>query len=280
MSINNSITSNNTNKEKKERIDIKNIVSGKSIKYIFIALILVGISIGLSFILGQLTYSYFETNASNLGYLYSIIFSSISFFFFVKFSRKNMDINELRKFIVIYFLIYFMITGVILIFLADNVSYFYSTAGASLILFSIYILIIFLMNPGILGIAGSFKQIFSTGKQVRVIVVYLFIVFMQVFGFSLLNYAISWFASFKGYNPAYNIPNPPGEWFDFLYFSFITFVTIGYGDIHPLSRAAKFSAIIQAVEAHIISILFLAILFVYISSTLEANSDDESDTNK
>ena len=250
---------------------LKDLFSLESLKCILLSIILIGVAIGLSFILGQYTYIFFETNASNTGHMYSIIASAIAFFFFIKYLRKKKDIKEIRIFILLYFIIYFVIVSIILVFLYENVSYFLSTLGNSLILFSIFTLIIFLLNPGILGInSGNFKKIFSEGKQVRVILIYLIIVFMQVFGFSLLNYAISWFSWFKGWTSAYNVSTPPGNWFDFIYYSFITFATIGFGDVFPLIPAAKFSAIIQAVTSHIVSILFLAILFVYISSNFKS----------
>ncbi|MHA1271561.1 MAG: potassium channel family protein [Candidatus Helarchaeota archaeon] len=275
MSSSNSQNKNNTEKQNL----LKCIFSKDALKCIIVAILSVSVAVVISFILGQLTYQILETNASNSGHLYSIIISSITFFFFTRYYSKNKKIDELRTFLILYFVIYFLIVGVILIFLYENISYFFSTLGNSLILFSVFTLLIFLLNPRILGIRGSFKQLFSSGKQVRVILVYLFIVLMQVFGFSLLNYSISWFSWSKGWPAAYNLSSVPGDWFDFIYYSIITFATIGYGDIHPISNAAKFSSIIQAIVSHIISILFLAILFVYISSSLENQNNENSAEN-
>ncbi|MHA1230737.1 MAG: potassium channel family protein [Candidatus Helarchaeota archaeon] len=263
-------------KDQKEKTNfLKAFITPESLRCILFALILVGITVSISFLLGQLTYMYLETNASNSGHMYSIILSAITFFFFTKYYNKNKNIVQLRAFLILYLVVYFSLVCIILTFLYENVSYFVSTLGNSLILFSVYTLITFLLNPEILGIHGSFRKIFAKGQQVRVILVYLSILLMQVFGFSLLNYAISWFAWYKHLPTAYNLDTPPGTWFDFIYLSFITFVTIGYGDIHPVSNAAKFSAIIQSVLSHIISILFLAILFVYISSSIEESSTDK-----
>lgn len=268
------IKSNNDN-ELKKSIGSTNLFSKENFKYIFITIIIIGVSIGVSFILGQLTYQILQTNASNSGHLYSIIISSVSFSLFIRYMRNRKRIANLRKFLSLYFIIYFILTVIILLFLYENVSYFFSTMGNALILFSIYTLIIFLMSPGILGIRGSFRSLFSTGKQFRIIIIYLSIVLLQVFGYSLLNYAIYWFAQTKGIE-AFAISSSSGTWFDFLYFSFITFATIGYGDIHPLTNAAKLSSITQAVVSHVLSILFLAILFVYISNSLECALDEEN----
>ena len=99
---------------------------------------------------------------------------------------------------------------------------------------------------------------------------------MQIFGYSLLNYAISWFAWDKWAIASYDEVINAGTWFDFIYYSVITFSTIGFGDIHPISNAAKFSAVTQAIISHITSILFLAILFVYISSTLGSEPEERN----
>jgi len=62
--------------------------------------------------------------------------------------------------------------------------------------------------------------------------------------------------------PATN--NPPGimslghtsNWPDFLYFSFTTLTTLGYGDIHPISHQARSLAILEAASG----VLYVAFL--------------------
>ncbi|TFF89049.1 MAG: potassium channel protein [Promethearchaeota archaeon] len=264
------------NKNKKEKTHSSGgLFTKENFKYILLTIIIIGIAIGISFILGQFTYKILQTNASNSGHLYSIIISSFTFTLFIKYMQDKKKLVNLRKFLILYLIIYFILISIILIFLYDNITYFLSTMGNALILFSVYTLIIFLISPDILGIRGSFHRIFSKGRQLRIIIIYLSIVLLQVFGYSLLNYAIYWFAQSKGIE-AYQLSSS-SNWFDFLYFSFITFTTIGYGDIHPLTNAAKLSTITQAIISHILSILFLAILFVYISNTLSKSSSEEEE---
>ena len=100
--------------------------------------------------------------------------------------------------------------------------------------------------------------------------VYLGIALMQLFGFALLNYSINLQAG----GTAFAFPGSGGSLFDFFYYSIITLTTIGYGDIHPLTPAAKFSAMTQAIISHIVTVLFLAILFVYISSAFGSTEED------
>ena len=261
-SKNSSQNSNSSKTEKK--------VLGFSIKYIIMAIVVIGIAIGIAFIFGQLSFGILETNASNAGHLYGIITSAVAFFFFASYMRRKMEIEEIRKFFLIYFAVYFALVLVILIPLLENITYLYSTIGNALILFSVYTLILFLLNPGILGISGHFKKIFAGGKQVRVIMVYLAIAMMQLFGFALLNYSINLQAG----GTAFAFPGSGGSLFDFVYYSIITLTTIGYGDIHPLTPAAKFSAMTQAIISHIVTVLFLAILFVYISSAFGSTEED------
>lgn len=52
----------------------------------------------------------------------------------------------------------------------------------------------------------------------------------------------------------------------FLYYSVITFTTIGYGDITPVSPGARLVAGFQAMLGMIINVVFIAILFMYISN--------------
>ncbi|MHA1846271.1 MAG: ion channel [Promethearchaeota archaeon] len=256
---------------------IKELEKWHSIKYLLKAIGTIAIAVIISFVLGQISYKALDTNASNSGHLYSIIFSSIGFFFFAKQLRKRESVNYVRTFLMLYFLIYFIVVMIIVLFLKFNQTYFYSTTGNALILFSVFTLLIFLLSPDILGLAGGFKVLFRNGKHIRVLLVYMAISLLQIAGFALLNYAINLEAvssasSSSGY--AFNV-DEDFSLLDFFYLSTITFTTIGYGDLHPISNAAKFSGIIQAFLSHIISLLFLAILLLYLSSSIDINENDE-----
>ncbi|NMC04908.1 MAG: two pore domain potassium channel family protein [Candidatus Lokiarchaeota archaeon] len=255
---------------------LKELMSKESLKFLGIAILVIAVSIAIAFILGQASYGFLVSNASNAGHLYGIITSAIAFFFFARYLRRKKDIYYVRRFIVLYFIVYFAIVMLILAFLQGNVVYLLSTLGNSFILFSAYTLIIFIISPEILGVQGSgggFRKLFLSGQHVRVIVVYLFIALMQVFGFSLLNYAIQLY-SIPG-DPAYTgtVGGWPGSWFDFFYYSTITFATIGYGDIHPALPIAELSSTIQALLSHVLSILFLAVLLLYLSSSTSTTTD-------
>ena len=251
----------------------KEFRSRESVKYLVMAVFSIVGSIIFAFVMGQLSYSILESNASNAGHLYGIITSSIAFFLFARYLRHKKDILYVRTLLVIYFIGYAGCVMLILLFLQQNIVYLLSTTGNALILFSAYTLIIFIINPDILGVIGlkkGTKRLFLSGQHVRLILIYLSIVLMQIFGFSLLNLAIYTYSggtAFKGFDEQ-------GSWLDFIYLSTITFVTIGYGDITPVTPVARLSAILQALLSHIISILFIAVLLLYLSSAMSSSGNE------
>jgi len=52
----------------------------------------------------------------------------------------------------------------------------------------------------------------------------------------------------------------PGKYEDFVYFSFVTITTIGYGDIVPLSNAAKKLSILLGLTGHFYLVVVMAVL--------------------
>ena len=262
-------------------IFFKEITNKESLRFLGIAIIVIAISLAIAFALGQASYGFLVSNASNAGHLYGILTSSISFFLFARYLRNKKDILYVRRFLVVYFVIYFCIVMLILAFLQRNIVYFLSTLGNSFILFSAYTLIIFILNPEILGVfstGGNVRKLFLSGQHVRLILIYLFIAVMQVTGFSLLDYAIQLNSvdlySVRGTLAYIGVPGGgTGTWFDFFYFSMITFVTIGYGDMHPALPVSELASTIQALLSHVISILFLAVLLLYLSSSAPAVTD-------
>jgi hypothetical protein len=57
---------------------------------------------------------------------------------------------------------------------------------------------------------------------------------------------------------------------DFLYFSFITLTTLGYGDVTPVSALAKSLSIVIAIAGQLYMTILIAMLVgKYISSSIE-----------
>jgi hypothetical protein len=72
-------------------------------------------------------------------------------------------------------------------------------------------------------------------------------------------------------DPAYNI-NGVVDAADFIYYSFITLVTLGYGDIIPVASYARGSAVIEG----IIGVMYLAIIISRLVGLYIANSTEKT----
>ncbi len=82
--------------------------------------------------------------------------------------------------------------------------------------------------------------------------VYLLLGITWAFAYSLVE--LNFPGSFKGLHGDLSLEG--GERFDFIYYSFVTLTTLGYGDITPLSSQARSLSILQAVTG----VLFTATL--------------------
>ncbi|MDJ0740533.1 MAG: potassium channel family protein [Gammaproteobacteria bacterium] len=61
-----------------------------------------------------------------------------------------------------------------------------------------------------------------------------------------------------------HFPNGPPTWSDYLYFSFVTLTTLGYGDIAPVTPEAQSLAILQSTTG----VLYVAVLVAWLVSAL------------
>lgn len=55
-----------------------------------------------------------------------------------------------------------------------------------------------------------------------------------------------------------NQPDQGRNWADFLYYSFVTLTTLGYGDVHPVSRFAQSFSITEAIIGPLFIAIFIA----------------------
>jgi len=92
--------------------------------------------------------------------------------------------------------------------------------------------------------------------------VYVSILIFYTFGFGWIFFNIA--ASDPG-SFLYAVEKPV-TYSQFIYFSIITFATIGYGDITPVTSIARFLVGTEALIGAIVNVIFVAILFVYISN--------------
>lgn len=72
----------------------------------------------------------------------------------------------------------------------------------------------------------------------------------------------------------------PVDYSTFLYFSRITFFTIGYGDIIPTDYETQNLVGLEALTAHILSVIFIPILFIVVQEILNKKDSEGKDFDK
>lgn len=120
---------------------------------------------------------------------------------------------------------------------------------------------------GFLVVAITFalrQVVFGTemnlNRLIGAICVFLLLGIIWSFAYSLLELAVP--GSFKGFSPGHG----PGEDSSWLYFSFVTLTTLGYGDITPVSAMARSLAFMQAVAGQFyVAVLVAGLVSAYIS---------------
>jgi hypothetical protein len=130
--------------------------------------------------------------------------------------------------------------------------------------FGSYILMTFFFCPEVLGIERTLRDWFKHKKQMTVTLIYVSIVLLYLIGFGALYYDINSDPSSPG---AFSISSgeSPGLT-TFIYYSMVSFSTTGYGDITPLSTAARLVFFIESLMGLVINVLFIAVLLVFISN--------------
>jgi hypothetical protein len=117
----------------------------------------------------------------------------------------------------------------------------------------------------VLAISYSLKQVvfgteMNTNRLVGAICVFLLLGIIWSLAYSLVELAVP--GSFSGFGAG----EDPGSETSWLYFSFVTLTTLGYGDITPESATARTLAFLQAVVGQFyIAVLVAGLVSAYIS---------------
>ncbi|MBN2111948.1 hypothetical protein JW707_02500 [Candidatus Woesearchaeota archaeon] len=211
----------------------------------------------LSRYLAGLLKSYFQTTAQITVQMLMIFFTLGLFFVIIPVIRKRENVLGVR-----YALIGFLIVAV-----GMTLPALVLRRDAGLLLLELphiasYILLTFIYTPEVLGMDIDISKWFKHYKQILVILVYCSIVLLYITGFGWIYFNM---AQVDPGAFSYSV-NKPVEYPVYLYFSVISFATIGYGDITPVSTGARFLVCIEAMVGAIVNVIFIAILFVYISN--------------
>ncbi len=230
------------------------------ITYNLMFLIPIGIALFLSNLLGKSLSSLLQASPGVISDIFMLPFTIGIFGVIVPFIRNRESITGVR-----YALFGFLIVAITMTLPAMFVRNDFSLLLNNMLYLAGYILVTFIYCPEVLGIEGDLRTWFRQNKQLFVIIVYAAILFCYIFGFAQIYYEIG---TDKAQPKAfvYSSDIKPTYW-TFLYYSTVTFMTVGYGDITPLSPAARFAFIFQAFIGNIFAAMFLSILLLYVSNS-------------
>ena len=126
----------------------------------------------------------------------------------------------------------------------------------------------------LLATINAFRQIavgndISPNRIVGAVCVYLLLGVMWSLAYNVLEYLQP--DSFKGLTELVSpVWNP-----DWIYFSFVTITTLGYGDITPLTQTARSLTVAEAIVGQFyIAVLVAGLVSAYISSKRDSNDRD------
>ncbi|MDP7140947.1 MAG: potassium channel family protein [Candidatus Woesearchaeota archaeon] len=229
----------------------------KLILYNLLFIVPIVLSVMLSRLIAVRIHEKFETTVNIMVQVIMVFVTMIIFFFLIPFIRNRESVKGVR-----YSLIGFLIVAVGLtlpmLIIKRNPSLFFIEMPH----LATYILLTFIYCPEVLGMDVDISKWFKQYKQLMVILVYVSILIFYTFGFGWIFFNIA--ASDPG---AFSYAaDKPIVYSQYIYFSIITFATIGYGDITPVTAIARFLVSTEALIGAIVNVIFVAILFVYISN--------------
>lgn len=211
----------------------------------------------ISRIAAEVISPYFETTTGITTKILMVFFTLMLFFLIIPYIRKRESINGVR-----YSLVGFLIVAIGLTIPSIIIERDLSLLLIEMPHIATYLLLTFIYCPEVLGMDIDISKWFKHNKQLFIILVYCSIVIFYVAGFGEIYHSM---ATADPGAFSYSI-DKPAEYSRYLYFSIISFTTIGYGDITPVSAGARFLVCVEAILGSIVNVIFIAILFVYVSN--------------
>lgn len=208
--------------------------------------------------IGGVYSDYFEASPGITAKIFMVPFMLVLFFFIIPFIREREKIAGIR-----YSILAFMIIGL-------GITLPSAFKGdISLILtiptyFGSYVLLTFFFCPEVLGIERNLRDWFKHKKQFAIVFIYISIVMLYVVGFGALYFDIYRDPA----NPQafeFAVDKEP-SFATFVYYSMVSFTSTGYGEIIPVSTAARLVFFMEGTLALVMNVLFIAILLVFISN--------------
>ncbi|MDA1196406.1 MAG: DUF1345 domain-containing protein [Nanoarchaeota archaeon] len=199
-----------------------------------------------------------QTSPTIITNILMIPLTYLVFFFVVPYINARENVKGVR-----YALVAFLILGVFTAIPSILVRGDFSILLTQLLHIASYIVVTFIICPEVLGIDIDLQHWFKRHRQLFILLIYTSILIFYILGFAQLYHSIyldqeTAFSFSQEGTPSYGT---------FVYFSIVTFTTVGYGDITPTTSAARLAFSVEALLSAIINIVFIAILLVYISNS-------------
>jgi len=205
---------------------------------------------------GDLLFQQLETTPAMAANFSMFVLTFIYFFFIIPYIRRRENVRGVR-----YALYGFLIVAVGVSIPAMFIGNFHLFL-LQLPHIASYVLLSFIYTPEVLGMDIDISKWFKHNRQLMIILIYSIIVLGYVFGLGYQFYLIS----LSDGGAFMHQVDKPTSYATYVYYSIITFATIGYGDITPVTTMPRLLVGVEAVLGAIVNVIFIAILFVYISN--------------
>lgn len=247
---------------------------GSLLTYAFLFMAPLGVAYFISLFMGNFTAEYLQVSRQTAANMYMVVWSLLIFAFVVPYVRKKESIEGVR-----FTILAVVVVGVGLAIPGIVTKGDYSLLFSELIYFGNYLLVTFVFCPEVLGIIRDIRVWFKHHGQLILILIYLGISLSYVFGFGTLYYQIDQTATID--KPFFYSGEDTLDVWGHVYYSLVTFATLGYGEISPHATAARIVAGVEAMLGMLINVVFIAILLTFISAAAsEAKAKKKVKKNK
>lgn len=237
----------------------------KLIIYNLIFFVPIGVFVLISTLIAPMFTSFFNASAKVVFYIILFILITVFFFIIVPYIRHKENVRGVRLALVAFLIVGFSM--LIPHLMIRNFGVLYN----QLLYVASYIFATFIYCPEVLGMQVDLRDWFKHGRQLIILLIYVSIVLFYVMGFAWFYYQMD-VENQKAFN--YDLEVMP-SYGTFVYYSLITFATVGYGEITPVSTASRFIAGLEAMVGLVINAIFIAVLFIYITNAQQVSYERE-----
>ena len=156
------------------------------------------------------------------------------------------------------FLFYFRLSSYLLI--GSGFFALMATGAYGMFAALIFLLILIIDVPAVLGVRHV-RQFFQQGHQTRVIIIYILIIAGYMVGSGFFFFSLD-----NAQSGSFVLGGATADIGHYIYYSIITFCTVGFGDMFPVTWAARIAVIIEIVVAAVLLIMFMAIIVLYLTA--------------